>query len=104
MINTSVLANNEAWAKNARVFKDNGVYAVNLMSSPGPGKRLFSSKASSTLLPSLNVGVIVGDIATTEDAEDAGKGVPVVQINTHGACHLDARMISGCWMPLIWKT
>lgn len=96
-INTSVLANNEAWAKkNARVFKDNGVYAVNLMSSPGSGKTTILQQSFQYLVPSLNVGVIVGDIATTEDAERMqGKGVPVVQINTHGACHLDARMISG---------
>ena len=96
-INTSVLANNETWAKkNTRRFEDNGVYAVNLMSSPGSGKTTILQHSFQYLVPVLNVGVIVGDIATTEDAERMqGKGVPVVQINTHGACHLDARMISG---------
>jgi len=94
-LNTSVLANNESWAeKNGRLFHDNGVYTVNLMSSPGSGKTTILQHSFQYLVPQLNVGVIVGDIATTEDAERMqGKGVPVVQINTHGACHLDARMI-----------
>lgn len=96
-LNTSILANNETWAdKNARLFKQNRVYAVNIMSSPGSGKTTILQQSFQYLLPALNLGVIVGDIATTEDAERMqGKGVPVVQINTHGACHLDARMISG---------
>lgn len=96
-LNTSVLANNETWAeKNGRLFQENGVYTVNLMSSPGSGKTTILQNSFQYLVPHLNVGVIVGDIATTEDAERMqGHGVPVVQINTHGACHLDARMISG---------
>ncbi len=96
-LNTSVLANNQTWAeKNTQLFKENGVFVVNLMSSPGSGKTTILEKSFQYLVPSLKVGVIVGDIATTEDAERMqGKGVPVVQINTHGACHLDARMISG---------
>ena len=69
-INTSVLANNETWAKkNARRLEDNGVYAVNLMSSPGSGKTTILQHSFQYLVPALNVGVIVGDIATTEDAE-----------------------------------
>lgn len=96
-LNTSVLANNETWAeKNGRLFQENRVYTVNLMSSPGSGKTTILEHSFQYLVPHLNVGVIVGDIATTEDAERMqGKGVPVVQINTHGACHLDAKMISG---------
>lgn len=95
-LNTSVLANNETWAeKNGRLFHEHGVYTVNLMSSPGSGKTTILQHSFKYLLPQMKVGVIVGDIATTEDAERmSGHGVPVVQINTHGACHLDARMIS----------
>lgn len=96
-LNTSVLANNQTWAeKNARLFSENGVFAVNLMSSPGSGKTTILVESFKYLTSHLKMGVIVGDIATTEDAERMqGKGVPIVQINTHGACHLDARMISG---------
>ena len=96
-INTSVLANNQAWAeKNGRLFQEKGVYTVNLMSSPGSGKTTILQQSFQYLTPHLKVGIIVGDIETTEDAlRMQGKGVPVVQINTHGACHLDAAMISG---------
>ena len=96
-LNTKVLANNETWAEtNGRLFHENGVYTVNLMSSPGSGKTTILEHSFQYLVPAINVGVIVGDIATTEDAQRMqGKGVPIVQINTYGACHLDAKMISG---------
>lgn len=96
-LNTSVLANNEAWAqRNREIFKANNLYSVNIMSSPGSGKTTILEKSFEHLIPKLRVGVIVGDIATTEDAERLrNSGVPVVQINTHGACHLDAQMVFG---------
>jgi len=96
-LNTSVLANNEAWAqRNRGIFKANNLYSVNMMSSPGSGKTAILEKSFEHLIPELRLGIIVGDIATTEDAERLrNSGVPVVQINTHGACHLDAQMVFG---------
>lgn len=96
-LNTSVLANNQKWAEQCKeLFETNNIFVVNLMSSPGSGKTTLLEKSFAYLTPELNVGVIVGDIATTEDAERLRTdGVPVVQINTHGACHLDAQMVHG---------
>ncbi|GAB6181472.1 hydrogenase nickel incorporation protein HypB [Desulfotomaculum defluvii] len=70
------------------------VKAINLISSPGTGKTTLLEKVLELYPGKMSVGVIEGDIATIRDAERiATKGVPVVQINTQGICHLDARMI-----------
>jgi hydrogenase nickel incorporation protein HypB len=91
---TKILEANERIAlENRRLFDAAGVYVINLMSGPGAGK---TSVLERTLLQStgLRIGVIEGDIAGSDDAERVEKlGAPVVQINTGGACHLDANMI-----------
>lgn len=91
-----ILEANERIADNNRaLFDEKNVYVVNLMSSPGAGKTTLLEQTVTLLKGSLNVGVIEGDIMGTEDAERlSALGVPVVQINTGGACHLDANMIS----------
>ena len=67
---------------------------MNLMSSPGSGKTSTLERTIEILPQGLRLAVIEGDIYTTRDAERIeARGVPVVQINTAGACHLDARMI-----------
>jgi hydrogenase nickel incorporation protein HypB len=87
-------ANDRIALENRRIFDRAGVFVVNLMSGPGAGKtslleRTIAGKAR------LRVGVIEGDIAGSDDAERVNElGVPVVQINTGGACHLDSNMIS----------
>ncbi len=87
-------ANDAAAAENRAAFDAAGLLAVNLMSSPGAGKTSLILATLERLPPSLRVGVIEGDIASTLDAERiAARNVPVVQINTGGACHLDALMI-----------
>jgi len=64
------------------------------MSSPGSGKTSILEKIIAQLSFELKIAVIEGDLYTTMDAQRiASKGVPVVQINTGGACHLDAYMI-----------
>ena len=64
------------------------------MSSPGAGKTSLLEKTISALKTDYHIGVIEGDIQSSQDAERIGKtGAPVVQINTDGACHLDANMI-----------
>lgn len=88
-------ANERIAAENRRSFVDTGVYVVNLMSAPGAGKTSLLERTVKELNGKLEIGVIEGDIAGIDDAERIGSlGVPVVQINTGGACHLDANMIN----------
>ena len=88
-------ANDRIAEENRKRFKDAGVYVVNLMGAPGAGKTTLLEKTIRELKPHLRIGVIEGDIVGTDDAERIGAlDVPVVQINTGGACHLDANMIS----------
>jgi len=64
------------------------------MSAPGSGKTTLIEQTIRGLSPKIKIAVIEGDIQSTFDAEKiATTGVPVVQINTGGACHLDANMI-----------
>ncbi len=88
-------ANDRIAEENRRRFQDAGVYVVNLMGAPGAGKTTLLERTIRTLQPMLRIGVIEGDIVGTDDAERIGAlNIPVVQINTGGACHLDANMIS----------
>lgn len=93
---TRILEANERLAEeNRKRFKDAGVFVINLMGAPGAGKTSLLEKTIFELRKRVRIGVIEGDIAGTDDAERIqAAGVPVVQINTGGACHLDANMIS----------
>ena len=71
-----------------------GVFAVNIMASPGAGKTSLIMRTVQSLQGELRIGAVDGDIATTLDADRiAALGVPTVQINTGGTCHLDAPML-----------
>ncbi len=75
-------------------FRSSGVSVINMVSSPGSGKTSLLEKTLGPLSTELAVGVIEGDILTENDARRiAMTGVPVHQINTGGACHLEAAMI-----------
>ncbi len=88
-------ANDRIAEENRKRFKDAGIYVVNLMGAPGAGKTTLLERTIRALQLRLKIGVIEGDIVGTDDAERIGAlDVPVVQINTGGACHLDANMIS----------
>jgi hydrogenase nickel incorporation protein HypB len=88
-------ANDRIADENRRRFQEAGVYVVNLMGAPGAGKTTLLERTIKALKPHLKIGVIEGDIVGSDDAERIGAlDVPVVQINTGGACHLDANMIS----------
>lgn len=93
---SKILDANERIAKeNRRLFDDAGVYVVNLMSSPGAGKTSLLESTIKRLAGKIKIGVIEGDITGTDDAIRIEKlNIPVVQINTGGACHLDANMIN----------
>lgn len=92
---TRILAANERIAlENRSLFDSARVFVINLMSAPGAGKTTLLEKTLA-LNSGLRIGVIEGDIAGTDDAERIERmGAPVVQINTGGACHLDANMIN----------
>lgn len=91
----NVFESNDAYAeKNRQLFKEKGLFVVNIISSPGAGKTSVLERLIPLLKEQLNVAVIEGDLYTTKDANRIQKQeVEVVQINTEGACHLDAKMI-----------
>ena len=71
-----------------------GIFALNIMASPGAGKTSLITRVVEALQEDFRIGAVDGDIATTLDADRiAALGVPTVQINTGGACHLDAAML-----------
>ena len=88
-------ANERIAAENRRLFDEANIYVINLMSAPGAGKTSLLEKTIKELNGKIKTAVIEGDIAGTSDAERISSlGVPVIQINTGGACHLDANMIN----------
>ncbi|MEW6351980.1 MAG: hydrogenase nickel incorporation protein HypB [Thermodesulfobacteriota bacterium] len=94
-VNEDILGANDVIAENLRTrFTEAGVFVVNLMSSPGAGKTSMVLLTIRALAGTHKIGVIEGDLASDVDAQAIAKtGVDVVQINTSGACHLDANMI-----------
>jgi hydrogenase nickel incorporation protein HypB len=87
-------ANEQIARKNQELLEKNKVFSVNIMASPGAGKTSLVLQTIRALGKTIKIGVIEGDISSSIDAQTVGKeGVPVVQINTGGECHLDANMI-----------
>ena len=93
-VHASLFAANDALARaNKEHFDEIGAVALNLISSPGSGKTTLLEHTIEALKGEINIGVIEGDIETERDAERIrAKGVPVIQLTTGGACHLDAAM------------
>ncbi|MCB9452882.1 MAG: hydrogenase nickel incorporation protein HypB [Anaerolineaceae bacterium] len=88
-------ANDQLAGQNRRLLDDAGVFAVNIMSSPGAGKTSTIVATQNLLKDRLRLGMVDGDIATTIDADRAAAaGMQAIQINTGGNCHLDAVMLS----------
>lgn len=87
-------ANDRLAAVNRARLDAAGVFAINLMASPGAGKTSLIERTVSALSRRLRLAVIDGDIATSLDADRAAAaGAVAVQINTGGECHLDAVML-----------
>jgi hydrogenase nickel incorporation protein HypB len=87
-------ANERLAAQNRKRLDDAGVFAVNLMASPGAGKTSLIEHTVKSLCGDHEIAVIDGDVATGIDAERAAAaGARAVQINTGGECHLDAVML-----------
>jgi len=87
-------ANDQVAARNRELLDRTDTLALNIMASPGAGKTSLIESTLEALDGSLRTAVIDGDIATSIDAERAEKaGATAVQINTGGACHIDANML-----------
>jgi len=89
-------ANDAMAATNRSRLASSGVFSINIMASPGAGKTSFILQTIQALMGEHKVGVIEGDTApVTIDADKVlATGMPAVQINTGGECHLDAVMIN----------
>ncbi len=92
----AILAKNDRLAeRNRGFFHARGLLALNVLSSPGSGKTTFLKVTLEALRKKLKAGVIVGDLATDNDARHLREsGAPVVQITTGTVCHLEAEMVS----------
>ncbi|MCX7991916.1 MAG: hydrogenase nickel incorporation protein HypB [Proteobacteria bacterium] len=90
-----ILKGNEEIAKDLKEkFDRNGIFVFNLISSPGAGKTTFLEGLINKISKFYRIGVIVGDIEDSVDAQRLSKpNVLSVQLNTKSACHLDAGMI-----------
>ncbi|MDM8001163.1 MAG: hydrogenase nickel incorporation protein HypB [Dehalococcoidia bacterium] len=90
-----ILSTNDEMAERNRALLDSKkITAFNIMSSPGSGKTSLILETIRALKKQARIGVIEGDIASTIDAQKVSReGVPVVQINTGGECHLEAGQI-----------
>jgi hydrogenase nickel incorporation protein HypB len=94
-------ANDQLAAVNRARLDKTGVFALNMMASPGAGKTSLITRTVEALKSELRIGAVDGDIATSIDADRvAALGVPAVQINTGGACHLDASMLQTAFSQL----
>ena len=88
-------ANDQLATENRNRLATAGVFGVNLVGSPGCGKTTLLEGLFRQLEGKASPAVIEGDIAGQIDAERMNEvGIPVVQINTEGMCHLDANMIA----------
>lgn len=90
-----ILDKNDKLAADLRKrFDENHVYVVDLLASPGSGKTSTILATIDALRDEFNIAIIEGDIASSVDAEKIkAQGIPAVQINTGGACHLESAML-----------
>ena len=95
-IERKILEKNDEIAKqNRELFKEKNIFCINIVSSPGSGKTSLLERTIEILKSKINIAVIEGDVQTDFDAKRVEKyDVPVVQIVTNGACHLEAKLVS----------
>ena len=95
LIQEDILSKNDEIAQeNREMLKERGVFSINMVSSPGSGKTSIIEKTIGLVKEFLKLAVIEGDIQTDLDAQRIKKhGIPVKQITTGRACHLDAHMV-----------
>lgn len=94
-IKRDILKNNNDIARDTReLLKDKGVFTIDLVGTPGAGKTTILEQLLDEMKDNIKIAVIEGDLYTAKDAGRIEKhGVDVVQVNTGGACHLDANMV-----------
>lgn len=94
-IERKVLEKNDEIARlNRALFAQHGIFALNFVSSPGSGKTSILERTLEHLSGRVKIAVIEGDVQTDLDAQRVAKyNVPVVQIVTHGGCHLEAKLV-----------
>ncbi|MEM8831883.1 MAG: hydrogenase nickel incorporation protein HypB [Cyanobacteria bacterium P01_G01_bin.19] len=100
-IKRGILSKNDRLAEQNRSwFQQKGLFVINLLSSPGSGKtalieRIGIEQTIHKYGDDFNLGVVVGDLATDNDAQRLhNRGIPAVQITTGNACHLEANMVA----------
>jgi hydrogenase nickel incorporation protein HypB len=95
-VRQAILEKNDRLAeRNRGFFHARGLLVLNVLSSPGSGKTTFIRETVRRLGKRLKTGVIVGDLATDNDAQRLREsGAPVVQITTGTVCHLEAEMVA----------
>ncbi len=86
--------NDEIARENRALLERHGIFALNLVSSPGAGKTSIVERTLESLGSECRIGVIEGDVQTDFDAQRVARyRVPVIQIVTNGGCHLEARLV-----------
>ena len=100
-INQGILSKNDRLAEqNRNLFAEQKLLVINLLSSPGSGKTALIERMQVEQLKQksdrkFKIGVIVGDLATDNDARRLrNRNIPAVQITTGNACHLEANMVA----------
>ncbi len=95
-VRQAILGKNDRLAeRNRGFFRSRGMLVLNVLSSPGSGKTTLLSETLTQLAGRARAGVIVGDLATENDAQRLrASGAPVVQITTGTVCHLEAEMVA----------
>jgi hydrogenase nickel incorporation protein HypB len=95
--------NDELAAENRERLRSRGIFSINIVSSPGSGKTSIIEKTAEGLKGRLKFAVIEGDIQTDLDAKRVARhGIPVRQITTGRACHLDAHLV-GHALPWLFE-
>jgi len=104
-IEQDILSKNDQFAAANRAwFRDKGILALNLVSSPGSGKTTLLTRSIQDLKGRYALAVIEGDQQTSHDADRIrATGVPALQINTGKGCHLDAHMVGHAVASLALK-
>ena len=96
--------NDRTAAHNREHFVEGGVFAVNLMGSPGAGKTAVLEATARALAGNGRIGAIAGDLETERDADRLrAVGVPATAITTGSACHLDAEMVHRSLHHFPWR-
>jgi len=88
-------ANNQIAEQNRQLLLGKRIMTINLMSSPGSGKTTLILRTVEAFQEKARIAVIEGDVSSSIDTEKLNRaGITAIQINTGGACHLDASMVN----------